>query len=276
MTSIAGIDYSKPQVYAMHSTPLIIGELAGRTAYQSFDKSEHESIRELSGTKRDIESSKLLDSLSWVHFHESVIEHISINYEVTGTSRSTLQELARHRVASYTVQSTRYTMGPILNAFVASLSAPVNQAKYEFRELIRSLDIYVVHGIYQDIEIDSMHEKLKYQLLKLGKDEFINLAISKDARTNGSLDYANVEIIFDALQASKQKRNVGDNFKAIVTDNWKVNLVMTFNLRSLKNFLNLRLSGAAYFQIRWLAEEVLKATDKKYLALIVKEFRNED
>jgi thymidylate synthase (FAD) len=46
---------------------------------------------------------------------------------------------------------------------------------------------------------------------------------------------------------------------------------MTFNLRSLKNFINLRANNAAYFQIRWLAEEIVKATPKKFINLIVKQ-----
>ncbi|HFB54019.1 MAG TPA: FAD-dependent thymidylate synthase, partial [Sulfurimonas autotrophica] len=77
--------------------------------------------------------------------------------------------------------------------------------------------------------------------------------------------------LYEALQNGKKKRNVGDAFKHIVTDNWKVDMVVTFNLRSLKNYFTLRESGAAYFQIRWLAQEMMKVTPKKYLDLIIKQ-----
>jgi len=50
----------------------------------------------------------------------------------------------------------------------------------------------------------------------------------------------------------------------------KVDMVVTFNLRSLKNYFVLRDSGAAYFQIRWLAQEMMKVTPQKYLDLIIK------
>jgi len=63
---------------------------------------------------------------------------------------------------------------------------------------------------------------------------------------------------------------VGDAFKHIVTDNWKVDMVVTFNLRSLKNYFDLRDSGGAWFQIRWLAQAMKEATPEKYLKLIVK------
>jgi thymidylate synthase (FAD) len=84
------------------------------------------------------------------------------------------------------------------------------------------------------------------------------------------LHEGNSEALFEALQAGKKKKNVGDAFKHIITDNVKVDMVVTFNLRSLKNYLTLRDSGAAYFQIRWLAQEMMRVTPSKYLDLIVK------
>ena len=49
-------------------------------------------------------------------------------------------------------------------------------------------------------------------------------------------------------------------------------MVVTFNLRSLKNYFDLRTSGAAWFQIRWLAEAIKKQTPEKYLKLIDKRY----
>jgi thymidylate synthase (FAD) len=80
--------------------------------------------------------------------------------------------------------------------------------------------------------------------------------------------------LFAALEAGKKKRNVGDGFKHIVSDNWKVDMVVTFNIRSLKNYFDLRDSGAAWFQIQWLAEEMKKVTPVKYLKLIDKKYKD--
>lgn len=45
------------------------------------------------------------------HFkHESVLEHINFSWNIDGSSRLELQEHMRHRIASPTVQSTRYTL----------------------------------------------------------------------------------------------------------------------------------------------------------------------
>ena len=42
--------------------------------------------------------------------HESVLEHIYFSFDIDGISRLCLQELARHRIASLTVCSTRFTL----------------------------------------------------------------------------------------------------------------------------------------------------------------------
>lgn len=47
--------------------------------------------------------------------HTSVLEHIVYQFKIEGLSRAALQELARHRMASYSVQSTRWTLKKILH-----------------------------------------------------------------------------------------------------------------------------------------------------------------
>ena len=48
--------------------------------------------------------------------HESILEHITLTYSVKGLSRACLQELARHRHISLSVESTRHTLRKQLNA----------------------------------------------------------------------------------------------------------------------------------------------------------------
>ena len=42
--------------------------------------------------------------------HESILEHINLTFSIKGLSRACLQELARHRHISLSVESTRYTL----------------------------------------------------------------------------------------------------------------------------------------------------------------------
>lgn len=187
-------------------------------------------------------------------------------------SRGVLQELVRHRIASYSVKSTRYTMSSLINAFCIDTYFNYNNTvptKW-FITKVHELDLFVTsEKKYNKIQIIDIWKKLKYQFNKKTKEEFYKIAISKS-----SIEYLQstepCNIKFKLMQDGKSKRNVGDAFKHIVNDNWKVDLVITINLRSLKNFFQLRDSGAAYFQIKWLAQTIKAVTPQKYLNLIVK------
>jgi thymidylate synthase (FAD) len=285
-TTNAGIEYTLPTAHLLQHSGLGTSEYAGRTAYDSFDKSEntnvkhinallHHSIPIVSANINDlnsIEHSDLLDQLAWVHHHHSVLEHCNLTYLIKGVSRGVLQELVRHRIASYTVRSTRYTMQGILNAFIASYNHP--RERYVFKALVPNFSIFNKESEWFTYECEYIFSKLKRQLQILGYAEFLQIALSKNAREQLEISNTAPEDVFSLLQAAKQKRNVGDAFKHIVTDNWYTDVVMTMNLRSLKNFFELRDSGAAYFLIRELAKQMKLATPSKYLKLICKDMRD--
>ena len=48
--------------------------------------------------------------------HASTLEHIVVSFDIDGISRACLQELARHRIQSLSVKSTRYTLKELLKA----------------------------------------------------------------------------------------------------------------------------------------------------------------
>ena len=48
--------------------------------------------------------------------HESILEHINLTYSIKGISRALLQELARHRHISLSVESTRHTLRKYLKS----------------------------------------------------------------------------------------------------------------------------------------------------------------
>ena len=70
--------------------------------------------------------------------------------------------------------------------------------------------------------------------------------------------------------ALPSKRNAMDSFKYLVTDNWSTEIVSTWNLRSLKNFIELRDNGAAWFQIQELAKAMYSVLPEPYKRLIKK------
>ncbi|SFV59700.1 Thymidylate synthase thyX [hydrothermal vent metagenome] len=274
---VDGIAYQKPTVVLLAQSGIGVSEVAARTCYDSFCNSENEIIQSLEDAlpqQEDIErlnaidDSKLLDDLAWTYFHHSILEHTNLSFLVRGTSRGVLQEHARHRLQAISVRSTRYTMSDLINAYIASLEDP-NPQEFFFEKL-NGFDMFVtVDEAYNHLEIGAIFAKLEFQRARM--DHFFDKAVAKSSLALLTKHKGDSHALFEALQNGKKKRNVGDAFKHIVTDNWKVDMVVTFNLRSLKNYFALRDSGAAYFQIRWLAQAMKEVTPKKYLKLIVKE-----
>jgi len=286
---VAGITYTKPKAYLLQESGLGTSEFASRTAYNSFDKSENPSIKALNTLVNNstdtiavnqakinissIEHSDLLDQLAHVYHHDSVLEHCNLTYLVKGTSRAVLQEHARHRIQSITVQSTRYTMSSVINAYNASPTKGI------FAVFVKSFNMFVVSGRAEYTEIDQLWDKLQRQngYIDENGESFYDYSCSKEQKEilekRILLGWDEVSV-FNELQNAKQKRNVGDSFKWVVTDNWKVDLVFTMNLRGLSNYLKLRDSGAAYFGARWLAQAVIEATPQKYLNLISKKYKD--
>ncbi|MFK5937208.1 MAG: FAD-dependent thymidylate synthase, partial [Sulfurimonas sp.] len=266
----------KPEVVLLQDTGIGVAESAARTCYDSFENSENDVVKEIEHQMPDegmcdalnaIDDSKLLDDLAWTYFHHSILEHANLSFLVRGTSRGVLQEHARHRLQAISVRSTRYTMSGIINAFVASKHGGNRNF---FIDKVLAFDMFVTADEdYNRVEIGGMYDKLDFQSKKV--EDFHSIAVAKSSIPFIAQYQENPQALFEALQAGKKKRNVGDAFKHIISDNVKVDMVVTFNLRSLKNYFSLRDSGAAFFQIRWLAKEMIKVTPKKYLDLIIKQ-----
>jgi len=88
------------KVELLHYTPLQVAAHAIRTCWQSFDKGDE-------GGPKDKE---LIERVGNKYRHASTLEHLVYTFYVKGISRALLQELARHRMASLSVKSTRYTL----------------------------------------------------------------------------------------------------------------------------------------------------------------------
>jgi len=108
------------QVTLHHYTPLVICSDAIRTCWQSFDKSDN-------GGEVD---RALIDRVGNKFKHASTLEHIVYNFYVAGISRALLQELARHRMASLSVKSTRYTLKELKEELSFSIDNKERAEKY--------------------------------------------------------------------------------------------------------------------------------------------------
>jgi len=93
------------EITLMHHTPLDVCAHAIRTCWQSFDKSDE-------GGEKD---KALIDRVGNKYKHASTLEHLVYTFYIKGVSRALLQELSRHRIASPSVKSTRYTLKELKN-----------------------------------------------------------------------------------------------------------------------------------------------------------------
>lgn len=88
------------KITLLNHTPLWVCSNAIRTCYQSFEK----------GDKGGEKDKELIERVGNKMRHASTLEHLFYNFYIEGISRACLQELARHRIASLSVKSTRYTL----------------------------------------------------------------------------------------------------------------------------------------------------------------------
>ena len=91
-------------VQLLHATPLEVVDIAICKCYSNKPHDEIEKIQ------------ARITKVANVSKHSSTIEHLNYSFDIDGISRAVLQELARHRIASYTVKSTRYTLKELRDA----------------------------------------------------------------------------------------------------------------------------------------------------------------
>ena len=178
-------------VKLLHHTPLEVADIAICKCYGNEPHSDIEKVK------------ARINRVANVSKHASTVEHLTYSFDIDGISRACLQELARHRIASYTVKSSRYTL-------------------QELKDEDISLSDYLVSTKNSHIDIQNILQ-LKYVKLKL------------------------IEGI------------PNDIIKYLLPEAYKTSLVMTINARALQNFLELRSSKHALWEIQLLAKAMYKA-----------------
>ena len=103
------------KVELLYNTPLWVCSTAIRKCWASEDKSDTELCYGgdwITGTK----DKELIHRVGNKNKHSSTLEHLVYTFDIDGISRACLQELARHRHASMSVKSTRYTLKELRDA----------------------------------------------------------------------------------------------------------------------------------------------------------------
>jgi len=216
---------NKTTVQMLNYTPLWVCSDAIRECWASGDLSD--TTNGVVGQK----DKELIARVGVKFKHASTMEHLAYNYRLDGISRALLQELARHRMASPSVKSTRYTL---------------KELKTE-EPFITNRGVY--DGVYK--EGDYNFERAEKYLV-FTADTYVDMA-SIDA-----LEKLRT-IIFHGI--------TNDRAKFCMPEAYRTSLAFTINARSLRNFLSLRTSKAALWEIRELAQTMFNVLpeEHKYL-----------
>lgn len=180
------------------------------------------------GLMKDLTPEKTADFVKMLASmgHQSPIEHASFTFAIEGVSRALLAQITRHRIASYSVQSQRYVR---LDQFEFVIPPEIEKdetAKQEFLETMRQ-----EAQRYCDLT-ETLKETHKAAFMAQGMDE-------------------------KAAARAAEKKAIEDA-RFVLPNACETKMVVTMNARSLHNFFEHRCCNRAQWEIRALADEMLK------------------
>lgn len=197
-------------------------KLIATAAKLCYSSSDIESLRD-GLTDEKVES--FIDMLVSIG-HESVVEHVSFTFGVEGISRACSHQLVRHRIASYSQKSQRYVSENGFEFITPPSIAEHPEAKSEYDRIIS--------------EITESYEKLAALLTEKHASEFMAQGMDEKSARSKASKLANEDARFVLPNACETK------------------IVVTMNVRSLFNFFRHRCCNRAQWEIRAVANEMLR------------------
>ena len=158
--------------------------------------------------------------------HESPVEHASFTFGIEEVSRALLAQITRHRIASFSVQSQRYVDKTDFTYVIPPEIESDETAKAIF-----------VKAMAQN---EQNYETLRDILRKKHYATFIKKKMSEK----------------DARYAAEKKAN--EDARYVLPNACSTRMIVTMNTRSLYNFFALRCCDRAQWEIRELANEMLR------------------
>lgn len=200
----------KPYAELVYFQPnaMIAIEKAGRVCYQSSDRSDFSELSSSNFVKRLIFKD-----------HLSVLEHASASIRFV-VDRGVSHEIVRHRIASYSQESTRYCK-------------------------------YNDHVVFV---IPSWASEIKAGIYTL---DTVKCA---DALTADQRIWFNAMLNVEANYSELLRHNISpQNARSVLPNSLKTELIMTANMREWRHFFKLRTGPAAHPDMQIVAGQALKA-----------------
>ena len=132
--------------------------------------------------------------------HESILEHIYLTYYIKGLSRACLQELARHRHITLSVESTRHTLKKNFDTVLVTLPSAYKDYAFELWCKLKDTP-------------DMPNDELKYFLPEFWPT---NLILTSNVR-----ELRHIFNLRTAPQALKEFRNLAHELFNVVPEQFK-------------------------------------------------------
>jgi len=148
----------------MQNTPLEVTAHAIRTCWQSFGNSDN-------GGEKDKE---LIDRVGNKFKHSSTLEHLVYTFYIAGISRALLQELSRHRIASLSVKSSRYTLKELKDEELIRANDYKRASKYlvmTSNDKVNSASIKALNHLIELLKSGVSNDIVKYCMPESYKSE---------------------------------------------------------------------------------------------------------
>lgn len=158
--------------------------------------------------------------------HESPLEHASFTFGIEGVSRAFLAQMTRHRIASFSVQSQRYVRLEDFEFVTPPSIAADEEALAEYDKIMQSC----AEG----------YSRLARILQKNAAEKLVEQGKNPEEAEKLAAKIANEDARFVLPNACETK------------------MVVTMNVRSLHNFFRLRCCNRAQWEIRAVADEMLR------------------
>ncbi len=196
--------------------------LAATAAKLCYSSSDISSLRDGLTPEKTESFINMLVSIG----HESVMEHVSFTFGIEGISRACSHQLVRHRIASYSQKSQRYVSESGFEYITPPEIEALPEAKAEYDRIIS--------------EISRSYEKIADLLTAKHTEELT--ASGTDEKT----------------AASKARKAANEDARFLLPNACETKIVVTMNVRSLFNFFRHRCCNRAQWEIRAVADEMLR------------------
>lgn len=219
--------------------------------------------------------------------HESPIEHITFTFGIEGVSRALLAQLTRHRIASYSVQSQRYVNMSNFN-YITPPAISDNQHLSQLYNEYMNNTILAYDTLKQGIVTDILFTRYRKELSEIFKEICNSFDMSKNEiedmiillnnfwcnyypnRSAEIPDFMKNNISFwekTAVEKFKELhkekyqkiiKEAQEDARFILPNACDTKIIVTMNARSLMNFFKLRCCTRAQWEIRNVANEMLR------------------